>query len=78
MTFNFQEWLLGHTWWEDPDTDLYFNTTENGGVSITDSTGDIWGEGDTLEEACQNFDQLGRERFPKWDEWVSDRLSRLK
>lgn len=58
--FNFEKWLQKNSYWEDPDCVLQIQSTESGGVSISDFDCIIAVEGKTLEEACLKFSKARR------------------
>lgn len=63
MSFKFEEWLSKNSNVEDVDSYLTFSSTEEGGVFISDNECIITTEGNTLEEACNNFTKATEEFF---------------
>jgi hypothetical protein len=62
MKFNFEKWLIKHTYFEEVEQTVLFSTiNEKGGIAITDFDNTFSGEGKTLEEACENYCKNGKD-----------------
>ena len=62
--FDFHKWLLKNTNFEDPDSTLLFNTTEEGGIAITDYNSNNAITGKSLKEVCEKWNKEN-ERYRK-------------
>lgn len=63
-SFNFEQWLQKHTYWENIESALLFiPRSELGGVCIISYDGSKYVEGASLEEACKNWTEKYKEYF---------------
>lgn len=53
--FDFEKWLREQVDWEDPDSTLLFNITEDNQIVIEDYNDNRFVIGETLQEACEKW-----------------------
>ena len=55
--FDFHKWLLKNTNFEDPDSTLLFNTTEDGKILLADYDCSVTITGKSLKDVCDKWDK---------------------